>query len=451
MSQTAAGGAPRPGLLDRTLRVFSDVRPGEAGTVVLLTLNLFVLLVAYYVLKTVREPLVLVTGGAEIKAYASAGQALTLMLFVPAYGWLASRVDRLRLIVSFVLFFTVCIEVFFLGGRMRVPNLGFVFYIWVGIFSLATIAQFWSFANDLYTREAGDRLFAIIVIGQTGGAWVGSKVAEELFEARVDPFTIMHVSAALMVLHLVLYVVISRRESGRKGAAPPPAPLAKGPNGFSLVLRSPYLRLIGLLLIVANLVNTMGEYLLDKLLVAAAPAALAADPTLTAEAFIGSFKGSYFFWVNFLAVLLQAFVASRIVKYLGIRGVVLALPVVALGTYGLAAVGVGLVLMRWAKTAENATDYSIMNTAKAMLWLPTSREEKYKAKQTVDTFFVRTGDMISAGLVYLGTTVLALDVAGFARTNLVIIVLWIGVAFMLLREHRKLVGHGAAAPTPPPS
>jgi ATP:ADP antiporter, AAA family len=448
MSEAIAAQPPRPGLLDRFLRIFSDVRPGEAGTALLLTLNLFVLLVGYYVLKTVREPLVLVTGGAEMKAYASAGQALALMFFVPAYGWLASRVDRLRLILTLGLFFTVCIELFFLGGRMRIPYLGFAFYIWVGIFSLATIAQFWSFANDLYTREAGDRLFAIIVIGQTGGAWVGSKVAEELFKARVDPFTIMHVSAALMVVHLVLYVVVSRRESGRATARPEQsAPLAKGPGGFSLVFSRPYLRLIGVLLILNNLVNTLGEYLLDRFLVAAAPAALAADPTLTAEAFIGSFKGNYFFWVNFLAVVLQAFVASRIVKFAGIKGVLLALPLVALGTYGLAAVGVGLVLMRWAKTAENATDYSIMNTAKAMLWLPTSREEKYKAKQTVDTFFVRAGDLLSAGLVYLGTTVLALSVQGFARTNLVLITVWISVALLLVREHRRL----ASSPPPPSS
>ena len=442
MSETTAGAPPRPGLLERFLGLFSDVRPGEAGTALLLTFNLFLLLVGYYVLKTVREPLVLLTGGAEMKAYASVGQALALMLFVPAYGWLASRVDRLRLIVFVVVFFTVCIELFFLGGRMRVPFLGFVFYIWVGIFSLATIAQFWSFANDLYTREEGTRLFAIIVIGQTGGAWVGSKVAEYLFKARVDPFTIMHVSAGLLLAHLALYLVVNRRESGRRAgsATSQAAPLAKGPGGFALVFSRPYLRLIGVLLVLANFVNTTGEYLLDRFLLAAVPAALAADPTLTETAFIGGFKGNYFFWVNFIAVVLQAFVASRILKYAGIKGVVLALPLVALGTYGLAAVGVGLALMRWAKTAENATDYSIMNTAKATLWLPTSREEKYKAKQTVDTFFVRMGDVLSGGLVFLGTSVWIWSVQGFARIMFAVIAAWIGVAFLLLREHRKLPG-----------
>src|SRR6266850_2059661 len=94
-----------PGFLDRLLRVFSDVRPGEGATAALLLVSLFLLLAGYYILKTVREPLILTLGGAEMKSYAAAGQALALMVFVPLYSWLASRVDRLKLIVILLLFF----------------------------------------------------------------------------------------------------------------------------------------------------------------------------------------------------------------------------------------------------------------------------------------------------------------------------------------------------------
>ena len=80
-----------------------------------------------------------------------------------------------------------------------------------------------------------------------------------------------------------------------------------------------------------------------------------------------------------------------------------------------------------------------MNTGKQMLWLPTSREEKYKAKQAADTFFVRTGDLFSAGIVYAGTTWLAFGVPGFAFSNVVLTVAWLGVAFLLMREHRRVV------------
>jgi AAA family ATP:ADP antiporter len=438
--------APSPGWIDRLLRLFSDVRPGEGVTAVLLLVNLFLLLVGYYILKTVREPLILTLGGAELKSYAAAGQALTLIGFVPLYSWLASRVDRLKLIVFVMVFFIVNIELFYVGGHVGVPNLGFVFYIWVGIFSLAAIAQFWAYANDLYSKQVGDRLFPIIAIGATAGSPVGSWVCGKLFEAGMDAYDILHVSAAILVVHLILYPVVNRREARRSRAARAAAETTlSGRGGFALVFASPYLRLIAILLIVLNTVNTTGEYIIGRLVVERAHAAIAADPGLSEKALIGSFYGSYFFWVNVAAVLIQAFLVSRIVRYLGIAGVILMLPLVSLGAYSVIALGASFAVVRWAKSAENATDYSVMNTGKQMLWLPTSREEKYKAKQAVDTFFVRTGDLFSAGIVYAGTTWLALGVPGFAFSNVILTVAWLAVAGLLLREHQRVVARAAKA------
>src|SRR5580765_5974553 len=91
--------------LDRSLSLFADVRPGEGLTAVLMLANIFVLLVCYSVIKTVREPLILLGGGAEVRSYTAAGQAVVLMGFVPLYGWFASRVDRTKLLVGVTLFF----------------------------------------------------------------------------------------------------------------------------------------------------------------------------------------------------------------------------------------------------------------------------------------------------------------------------------------------------------
>src|SRR5688572_32873850 len=91
--------------LERGLSLFADVRPGEGATAALMLLNIFLLLVCYSVIKTVREPLILLGGGAEVRSYAAAGQALLLMGFVPLYSWFASRVDRARLLVTVTLFF----------------------------------------------------------------------------------------------------------------------------------------------------------------------------------------------------------------------------------------------------------------------------------------------------------------------------------------------------------
>ena len=440
MTEPGSGSRPevQPGPLDRLLRVFSDVRAGEAGTVLLMTLNLFLLLVGYYIVKTAREPLVLATGGAELKSYASAGQALTLMGFIPLYSWLSSRVDRMRLIVTLIVFFALNIELFYLGALAGIPYLGVVFFIWVGIFSLATIAQFWSFGNDIYRREAGERLFPIIVIGQTAGAPLGAKVAEELFEAGVDAYAMLHVTAALLVVHLGLYWVVNRREARRPGQAQASHQVLAAGDGFALVFRSRYLKLIALLLVVLNTVNTTGEYIIGRTVVEQARAAAAADPSITQSAFIGSFYGNYYFWVNIATVLIQAFLVSRIVRYLGVAGVLLALPVVALGAYGLIGAGAGFAAVRWAKTAENSTDYSLQNTLRGVLFLPTTREQKYKAKQAIDTIFVRAGDTLSALLVFVGTQFLAFQTREFAIVNMAFVGIWIGLAVAVGVRYRSL-------------
>src|SRR4029079_2777637 len=153
-----------------------------------------------------------------------------------------------------------------------------------------------------------------------------------------------------------------------------------------------------------------------------------ANAAFNKQAYIGAFSGEYQFWVHVAAVVLQAFVTSRLVKYRGLRGALLALPLIALGGYSIIAAGVGFSVVRWVKTAENATDYSIMNTARQLLWLPTSREEKYKAKQAIDTFFVRGGDLLSAATVYLGTQ--RMGISGFAAANVALTLAWIGVAVL---------------------
>ena len=438
MSSEAAAPVDRPGILDRALRVFSDVRAGEGATVLLMFMNLLVLFVSYYIIRTVRDAIILSTGGAAVQSYASAAMAVVLLAFVPAYSWFASRANRAKLIFGVTLFFVLNLEAFSFafGGNPKLVALAY--FIWVGIFNNSAVAQFWSFANDLYRRDAGERLFPIVAIGATLGAPLGSKLSEILFEAGVRPALMLQIAAGLLVVQLVLYVLIQAREvRGRvEEAKIAEAPIPPG-GGFGLVFANPYLRLIAILIVVLNLVNTNGNFVWNSAVVNAADAAVAANPSLDRTAYIGSMLGAFGFYQNVLVVLLQALVVSRIVKYFGMPGVLLALPLVALGGNTLIAAGAGIAFIRWAKMSENATDYSIMNTGRQMLWLPTKREEKYKAKQAIDTFYVRAGDVLSAVLVFAATAA-AIPSRGMAVVNLGLIVLWLFVIFALLRRHRSL-------------
>jgi ATP:ADP antiporter, AAA family len=450
MSDDEPSEETRPSLLDRALLVFSDVQAGEGATVVLMTLNVFLVMFSYYVIKVARESLILaVEGGAELKSYASGAMALALVVILPGYNWLISRVSTKILLFSVVGFFLTCTEGFFLAlqAGLRVE---FVFFVWVGIFSLATVALFWSFANEVYDRAEGERLFPVIGIGMTAGPVAGSLLAERLFKNNLSTGAILQVAAALLLVHGLLYAAVLGRRDVKRGLrreredeGETDSALKAAIQGFVLLFRNRYIGVIAVLILVLNLVNTTGEYILSKYVVSLADQALAAagevaDPDKWKKDYIGAFYGDFFFWVNAIGVALQAFVASRLVKYFGVAGVLFALPLVAGAAYALAAAGVSFLVFRWAKTAENATDYSIMNTARAMLWLPTTRDEKYKGKATTDTLVVRSGDMLSAAFVFVGTTWLSLGPRGFAVLNLGLVALWLVIGLFLIRKYHRL-------------
>jgi AAA family ATP:ADP antiporter len=413
--------------LDRALRPFADVHAGEGARVLAMMASLLTLMLAYYLLKTIREPLVLTGGGAEIKSYAAGLQALLLIGFVPAYGWLTREVGRRGLIIGLTGFFFANLELFSLVLRLRLRFVGVAFFVWVGIFSLSVIAQFWSLANDLYSRDEGERLFPIVAFGATLGSPLGARIAESLFTRGVTPAAMMQLAAGLLLVHGASALRLARAPRALVAAAD--RPLEAGPGGFQLIARSPYLRLVALLLVLLNIVNTVGEYVLSKNVVGAAAAAVAAGRATTEAAFIGHFYGDFFFWVNVIAALLQALVVSRLAKRFGVRGVLLFLPLLAFGVYGTMALGVGFAVVRWLKTAENAGDYSVMNTGRAMLWLSATREEKYRAKQAMDTFVVRTGDVLATVIVAGSVGVLHLHPATLTAINALLSVAWIAVAW----------------------
>jgi len=407
----------------------------------------FLLLAAYYIFRPVRESLILTEGGAEVKSYASAGQALLLLLVIPAYGAFASKVNRIRLITWVTLFFISHLLIFsYLGSRG--VHVGVAFFLWVGIFNVLVIAQFWAFANDIYSEEQGKRLFAIVGVGASLGAWVGAWVAGLLF-SRLGPYQLMLLSAWVLLAGIVVSYIANRREAAGQAAKRQAArePLRKG-GGFRLIWKSRYLALIAALIVLLNVVNTTGEFLLGKLVVQAADQAVAvtAEAETLKQTFIGEFYGNFYSWVNLLALLFQLFLVSRIFKYIGVRGALFILPCIALGGYGLLLAFPLLGAVRIAKVLENSTDYSIQNTARHALFLPTSREAKYKAKAAIDTFFWRAGDVLQAVVVFLGTRA-ALGVPGFASMNLVFVTVWLVVVAWVYREHKKLTNASAFSTT----
>jgi AAA family ATP:ADP antiporter len=445
-------GAETTGIFYKFLGLFTTVYPGEMLTVLLLTLNIFMIFVAYYLIKPVREALIIAGKGAVTKSYLGAVIAVVLIFVVKAFSRVASRFPRDKLITWVTLFFVSNLIIFYVVSKLDVAlgTIAIIFFIWIGVFNVLVPAQFWGFANDIYTPEEGKRLFPLVQFGANSGAFFGSLLFGWLIHP-VGLYQMMLIAGAILIVCVFLALVIHSKEVKKskveKTKDRPEAskeaefekPLKKG-GGFQLVFKKKYLFAIALFVLLLNFINTNGEFILGNYIEIEAPKIVETGNSggLNVEEYIGKFYAEFFKYVNLLTLLIQLFLVSRIFKWIGVRGAIFVLPLMALGGYSFIAVGASLILVRWVKTFENGTDYSLMNTTRHALFLVTSREEKYKAKAAVDTFFHRSGDVLSALAVFLGTSYLALSTSGFASVNVALCLIWIAVGALIASEHKKL-------------
>jgi AAA family ATP:ADP antiporter len=430
----------------RVLRPFSKVEPGEVALVGLMTLAAFLLLTAYYLLKTVREPLILLQGGAEVKLYARAGQAVIMVAFVHFYGELARRVGRTKLLLIVFAFFISNLAVFAFLARTNL-SIGLAFFLWVGVFSYTVVAQFWGLAADLCSEEQGKRLFPIIGGGSSIGAVVGSRIAKSLVPYGAHVLMATAVGILIACVGLIYW-------AGRRPAAVPGTPAVRNEQplstegAFQLLVRDKYLVLIASLVVLLNWVNSSGEYLLDRTLLVAAHEASARG--VSPNVYVGAFKADYFAWYNSLGLALQLFAVSRIIRVVGVQNALFFLPAFAVVAYASAAFMPVLAVMRLVKIGENSLQYSLQETTRHALFLRASRVEKFVGKTAVDTVFVRLGAIASAVTVYVGTRS-DWSLGTFATIDAGLALVWMAVVVAIAKEHGRRGGEHESSPVASPS
>ncbi|MDH4218534.1 MAG: hypothetical protein OEY18_08690 [Candidatus Aminicenantes bacterium] len=447
-----------PGIIYKFLKLFTVVHPGEALTVLLLSLNIFLIAGAYSILKPVRSGLILTMHSPEEEAYLFAIVAFLLILVVKIFSYLSSKFPRQKLIATVTIFFISNLVLFYIlkEAGLSLSILGIVFWIWLSIFNVFIIAQFWAFSNDIYTEEAGKRLFPIIMFGQNMGFYLGAKSTSLLVKPTgpLTPFQLMLLAGAVLFICIILTLVVNKREikgiqeipnkQTEEKASPHKTevkPLERG-GGFQIVFKSRYLLLVGFVILALNYVNTTGQYMKSSVWTRAANEAIETGKIENTDnarlEYITKIDADFYTMQNLFAWLIQLFLVSRIFKWFGVRGAMLFLPFIAFGGYFFIGLGATFAIVKWTKIIENSTDYSLMNTVKQALFLVTSREAKYKAKAAIDTFFVRTGDVLHALTVFIGTTYFAFRLENFARINVVVATIWIVISFLVMREHKRL-------------
>jgi AAA family ATP:ADP antiporter len=317
------------------------------------------------------------------------------------------------------------------------------------MFGVFMVAQFWAYAADLYTKERGHRMFPLIAVGATAGAACGSWITGVLVDSGIFGTEWLLIVAMIpMAASIALSKISDRGKAGqivRTKTVPGGGFKSSNRNAISIIFSSRFLVATAVITLLLSWVNTNGENLLFRVVQEFLTGNALNKGITQSDALIiftrdgtTAFYGNFYFWVNVFALLLQAFFASRLLKFGGFGLILLTMPVIALISYTAMALVPILAIVKAMKIAENATDYSINNTARNVLWLPVSAEMKYKGKPTIDSLCVRIGDGIAALTVLIGVQLLALSTQSFFILNVVLVLIWIAFAFVVIREHRRL-------------
>lgn len=413
--------------LDRLLSLTCEVKAGEGRSVMLLFCMVFLFLVTAYLLKPVREALILVNGGAEVRSYAIAAQALLLVFILPLYGLLFKHSNKQLMMQTVVATCIACILSFYiLFYRLDYP-MPVAFYIWLGLFAVLILAQFWAFASDLFNEDTGKRLFATIALGASAGAWTGSAMAKGLI-AQIGPDGILLVCCVILAVTLFIVPLIEQLIPEHSQAVYTPRQQQIDQDflsGFKLVLGSRYLIAIAVFVVLFNWINSTGDFVLSAWVEVMAEEAVGKDNDIAKSNYIGEFYSDFYLYVNLAGFLIQGLLVSRIIKVAGVSLALLILPIIMfIGYTGMFIVPV-FTLFYVLRVSENSIGYSLQNTLRQILFLPTSKQVKYEARSVIETFFWRVGDVLQGIVVYLGYNVFELNWSYFIALN-------IGLSFILI-------------------
>jgi AAA family ATP:ADP antiporter len=222
--------------------------------------------------------------------------------------------------------------------------------------------------------------------------------------------------------------------SDTKPSLPPGAPPAAKQNAIAQVLGSPYLRLIALMMLLLNVVNSNNEWIMDKMV----------SRQGMSRGELSEFYGEYFLLQNSITFAIQLFLTARVQSRFGARVALFFEPLIGIGGGAVFVMLPILSVIYWHKIFENASDYSIQSNTKELLYLPLSTIEKYSAKNFNDTFVVRGGDALAAASIFAVTS-LVIPVLGDGGIKLMVGfdillgLLWLFVANRVGRMHKEMM------------
>lgn len=389
-----------PAFLRRLVDVRDDEAPGLIGS----SIYFFFLLASFYVMRPLREEMG-VAGGVNRLPWLFTGTFVATLAVVPLWGALVASMPRRRLVPIAYRFFALTMMLFWV--LLRLPSMKSLIvpavFIWISVYNLFVVSVFWSLMADLYSAEQGRRLFGFVAAGGTAGAIAGPFVAAVL-APRVGPANLLLFSAAALETASQCARWVTRRGAALASAAGAIARPAgeSGPSaprdaeerplgggifaGVPQLLRSSYLLTISAHVLLFTVTATVLYF---------------QQANITARAFSdGGLRTAFFaridLAVNVLSLLVQAVGTGRIMKRIGAGAALALVVVVTVGAFGGLAASPGLTVLFLAMTMRRSAGYALERPAREVLFTVVSREEKYKAKNFIDTVVYRGGDVATA-------------------------------------------------------
>ena len=427
---------------DRSARVLArllNVEPGEAPAVAAGLVMFFLLFTGYFMLRPVRETMG-VASGPETLQWLFTGTFVATVAFLPLFGWVASKVSRRSILPWTYGFFVANLLGFAAALAAQPDNLwtARAFYIWLSVFNLLAVSLAWSVSADIFASKQAKRLFALIAGGASFGGLIGP-ILGTLLVAPIGHAGLLVFSALLLAGSAGAAIWLHRwrdchpvpdawREAVSAEDGDRHRPLGGNPfAGATEVFKSPYLIGIALFVLLLSSINTFLYFEQARLVAETFP-----DRTRQTQVF-----GLIDSVVQALAILTQIFFTGHIARRLGTGVLLAAVPVVlAAGFLWLAMAPVFAVLVV-VIIVRRAGEYALVRPGREMLFTSVSPEQKYKAKNFIDTVVYRGGDAIS-GWVKRGLDLFADHPATAMLIGSAIALLWAAVGAGLGRKQSQI-------------
>jgi AAA family ATP:ADP antiporter len=361
----------------------------------------FLLLSSYYVLRPVRDSLAAGLGAQPLRWLFTATFA-TMLALVPVFGWLAARLPRAKLLPAVYGFFALNLLAF----TLELDPLAF--FVWLSVFNLFAVSVFWSFMSDIFDTRQAARLYGTIAAGGSCGAIAGPLIAAAVPQSKV----LLVVSAFLLSATIACIARLARWARAHPRAADPPPEAPLGGSilaGARAAFASPFLLAICGYLLCYTALSTALYFQQVEIVRTAVP-----DPEERTRLF-----ASVDLLVNGLTLAVQVLAFSRLAALIGPTGMLVAVPLLsAAGFIWLGATPTLGALIAFG-VARRVGEFAVSKPAREALFTIVPREERYKAKNFIDTVVYRGGDAL-AGWLFAGVSAFAAAALAVAWTGLAV-------------------------------